>query len=488
MQTLKQIISPYVNTQNLFFLIAATVGTLFVFTIPLLWGQDETTHFGRAYQISEGHFMSIPATDYMGRGMSYGGWIPQNADKLITHVNADIPNGAKNANANYGIKWIIDPTDYSKLGNLPLENGKYQLYDFPNTAPYSPIAYIPNALGLRIAEVFRFNLAAAIYIARLFNLMFFIAVIYFVLRALKNLRSKWIVFTLSLLPMVMFQASTITADTVTITLAIVISSLFLKALCKQKLTKSETIVLLISVILLPIAKPTYLLFSFLILFIPKKFLTLFSSKIINFAKYISVVLGLALFAYWTYITKNLVNDPRLLLPVTWWNQVNTKQQIHYVASHPLTTLKTAIRSMFSVDQGLFEGAIGTFGFNAVVVPGIAILSSITAMIMAVLNSERLQVGKLKILAMMCVAIGSLTLLLGTFYVAITPVGWPNIQGLEGRYFIPFALLILIILGGLFEVRLSSSKKDLKIVSTTIVALVVFSLIISYVKYTYVTWG
>jgi uncharacterized membrane protein len=314
-----------------------------------------------------------------------------------------------------------------------------------------------------------------------------------VLESLQKFKSKWLVFIVALLPSSLYQASTITADTMTLAVVFIVCGLFLKTLLKERLTRAETIVLLAAVLLLPLIKPTYILFSFLILFIPNQLLDA-TERLAKYIKYVTLAACLALFAYWSYLTRYLTNAPRLALPFPWANYINPKQQLHYTIDHPFTVAKVFLRTALVQDDYYLTGAIGGFGYNNIMAPGIAVVSSLSAMVLGVLNMEKLKISKTKLFAIIAITIGSIIILFETFYMTITPVGTTQgpigmiVQGLLGRYFILYFPLTLIALGCIFKPRLNQDTSTNKVVNIAIVSFVIFSLLMAAVKYFYLTWG
>ena len=487
---IKKFIESNGNAHNWFVLIAVFFGFLFVFGTPLLWGQDEITHFDRAYQISRGHI--LPTTISTGTGNNYGGLVPNNAYKLESFVGGNLATGSQISGAHNGVKWVTDFKGYLKLGALSI-NGPKHLATFPNTAPYSPVAYFPSVLGLRMSEALNLNMAESIYTARLFALIFYIVCIYFLLKSLQKFKSRWLVFIVALLPSSLYQASTITADTMTLAVVLIVCGLFLKTLLKERLTRAETIVLLSSILLLPLIKPTYILFSFLILFIPNQLLDA-TDRLAKYIRYLTLSACLALFAYWSYLTRYLTNAPRLALPFPWANYINPRQQVHYTIDHPFAVARVFLRTFLVQDGYYLTGAVGGFGYNNILAPGIAIISSLSAMFLGVVNMEKLKISKTKLFAIIAITIGSILILFETFYMTITPVGTTQgpigmiVQGLLGRYFIFYIPLTLIALGCIFKPRLNQGTSTSRVVNIAIVSLVIFSLLTAAVKYFYFTWG
>ncbi len=477
----------YTTVVTLFIVLASFFGLLFVFKTPLLWGEDEITQFSRSYQVSRGHILPIKVG-----ANNYGGYVPDSAYKLFSFVGNGLSYGSKNSALSNGVGWFATSTSYDNLKTSPL-NSKDVIAEFPNTAPYSPIAYLPSSAGLLVSSLLKLDLSNSIYLARLFSLIFFVIAIAYSLKSLKPFRAKWIVFTVALLPMVIFQASTITADTMTLTIIIVISSLYLKTILKSKLNKTETVVFISGILALPLVKPTYILFALLILLVPSKRLSL-GGRYATFLKYVTVAISFGLLGVWSYLTRSLENAPSLALPTYWAPAINPKEQIQYSLHHPIAVSKVFIRTAILNDNYYLNGMVGGFGYNNILVPAVAVLSSLGAMVLSILNSEKLKLNWQRSTSLIIVSAGSIFALFYTFYLTITPVGTTEgsvgmiVQGLMGRYFVPYIILVLTILAILFKPRFTKDKTTYDTVKKTIIILVVFSLLVSFLKYYYVTWG
>lgn len=465
-------------------LLACLFGFIFVFYTPLLWGADETTHFGRVYQISDGHVISEKIKG------GYGGQIPASARKLIYYVNDDITVHHKSVAP--GIISVGDPKGYVKLVQLSLNGGKVD-YIFSNTAPYSPIAYLPAVIGLKIAEILNLSLGLAIYAARSAGLVVFIVALGWAMWSLRTIKAKWMVFAVAFIPMALYQASIISADSFTNTASILLVALTLKGIfAKEDYTKVDIILLAACCLLLPVMKPTYLLLPILPL------LLLFNSKFSHTKRNLrkiaivsSVIAGLFIFALWQYATRSLVSAPKLEIIglVPWWNSVDPHAQITYIVGHPLATIKTFLRTILIYDNRYFDGLFGWLGFNAVQIPGLSIMASFSALLLSVAASEKAVKRNLRgFIKILTVVSASIAILFGIFYLTISGVGMSTIEGVQGRYFIPLVLPTLLLVSYGTATRLNfrepNSYRKYEILMCT---LVVFSLTLSVIKYVYFTW-
>ena len=479
------------KTTLLFIAIATAFGLFFVFSTPLLWGADETTHVGRVYQISQGTVFSQKVEDgYVSvnaGGFGFGGMVPLNLKRLIEYTNYDFNVNGPQQTA--GVKWVDKPQDYKEFGKLTLKGDKVA-YNFSNTAIYSPVAYAPSVAGFKVAQLFNLKLGPTIYFGRIFALLFYVAVVAFVLRSIRNMRLKWVIFVVALMPGAVYQASFINADTVTIALALGIVGLLGKGLMKAggKLTKYEFFLLLACAIFLPVAKPSYFLFTPLVLLIPLKSLPF--RRYARIATIGSVVLGYVVFALWQYKTRYLEDASKYIIAgvVPWWLQIDESRQITYIVRHPLDYIVTFFRTILIADNGYFDGLFGKLGFNYVQVPAMAMMASLSAMVLGVMSSEKQSVDRKKLAILLITCLGTIGLIFTVLYITISSVAMSTIQGVQGRYFLPLLPLVLFTIVYASRSRIDFKKFSYKHLTLLIPALVVFSLLTSALRYFYVTWG
>ncbi|HUD06362.1 MAG TPA: DUF2142 domain-containing protein [Candidatus Saccharimonadales bacterium] len=467
------------NAANTFAIIAIVFGILFVFTTPLLWGADETTHFGRVYQITQGHIRSVYIGDVWGTG--YGGYIPANLFSFIKAVDADLlhPNTTI-----LDTRRVGTPNIYNQFGDQKFSKQKV-IYSFPNTATYSPVAYAPSVVGVFITEKLNLNIASMIYAGRLCDLAFYILCVYFALKILRFTRTKWIIFTVALLPMALFQASIITADTTTNAVAILFAALIIKSLIyKKPLSKLESILLLLLAIVLPLVKPIYVFFDFLILFIPKQLLRISRGTIL---KILALVVGLIGFVVWSYITRNVTDAVRLMRG-DFWQSISPPAQIKYAEHHIITAGVIVVRTVFLQDNTYLSQLIGWLGFDYVPAPAMAIISSLGAMGLAFLIIDKAKLSKKHAYAILAVILACFVTLFATLYITFTRVKYPEVEGVQGRYFIPLLPLLLVVPGVYISNKIiSGTSVKYRFICQLIVCLVLFSLTVSALKFIYVTW-
>lgn len=420
-----------------FLIIACVFGFIFSLKTPLLWGSDETTHFARSYQVSQGEVTSEKLT-YPWGGYSFGGQIPKPAHDLIMKVNADI--GTDKKITPYGTHRVDNENKYEDSTRQELGGDKVT-YFFPNMAAYSPVAYLPSASGLFLADKLDLNLGNHIKLARVFNLIFFIGLVFVSLRLLRGLNVAWLIMAVALIPAMLFNASMISADGVANAFAILVSAIVIKAwIYKKKLSKAEIAMLAIGVICLPLVKLPYIFLSLLIFLVPR--ISLGTKKTSALIKAGILCVTLVGFTAWAMATPEVANSIRMIGTGERWQYINVDNQTDYVLHNPLAFAETFTRTLLLRDNNLLEGFFGQFSFVFVTVPAASILLSLMAIFMGMqLVEQKLDKSKIKIAYAAALLIVSIVGVFGTLYLTFTNVKAPIIEGVQGRYFLPFAPLL-----------------------------------------------
>jgi len=472
------------NAANSFLFLALLFGLIFALRTPLLWGADETTHFARAYQVSHGGIVSeklkYPWGDY-----NFGGQIPKSAYSLIMYVNQDVTEDYQQTK--YNTKRVDNSEEYSKYANKSME-GEKETYFFPNMAAYSPVAYMPTATGLAISEGLNINVGMSIRIARIFNLIFYIVLVFMALRALKGLNISWLFLAASLIPAALFSASMISADGVANAFAILLSALVVKAwIYKKKLSKLETLLLAMAAICMPLVKLPYIFLSLVTLVVP--------AKNIPFPRALFIKISIVTFAFiafgvWALLTPEVANSIRLIGTGERWQSISVDQQKDFILSHPVSFIEAFFRTLLLRDNNLLDGFFGQFGFVFVTVPATAIVTSIVSIMLAIqLVEKKIDINKKRltyVISLLFVSIGGV---FGTLYLTFTNVGAPIIDGVQGRYFLPFAPLVFVVIAVLLPRYIDKVKaKDVQKTGTLITVLIFLGLSITTVKFFYVLFG
>ena len=104
----------------------------------------------------------------------------------------------------------LDRTSFLDLLDRPTPTGPSQFEDVGLFATYGPAPYLPAALGIDVGRVFGASALAMTYLARILQVVAYIAIVALAIRRIPV--HKWIVVVAALVPAVLFQAASVSAD------------------------------------------------------------------------------------------------------------------------------------------------------------------------------------------------------------------------------------------------------------------------------------
>jgi uncharacterized membrane protein len=180
------------------------------------------------------------------------------------------------------------------------------------------------------------------------------------------------------------------------------------------------------------------------------------------------------------LTRNTVNTIAILIPGNNWNLIHPHAQEKLLEHDPLTFVKATTRTFIGSDGTYLNQLIGVMGFTAITVPGITLISYLTAMFLSLGIAERIKLRLSSSIIAFLILIGGILGILGTLYVTATPVGYPVINEITGRYFVPYLLLLLALIAANTRLRHSQYFNS----KVAIVGLVIIGLLFSCLKYQY----
>jgi uncharacterized membrane protein len=116
-----------------------------------------------------------------------------------------------NIEMNQDVKF--DTNILSELLYMPLNEHDKDFIAFPNTVVYTPIPYTPQVLGILVGKIFDASPLMLFYFARIFNLLFFLALAYWAIKITPI--HKWVFCLLCLTPTNVFQIASASVDAFT---------------------------------------------------------------------------------------------------------------------------------------------------------------------------------------------------------------------------------------------------------------------------------
>jgi uncharacterized membrane protein len=210
----------------------------------------------------------------------------------------------------------------------------------------------------------------------------------------------------------------------------------------------------VTAIALPLIKAPYILLSLLVLAVPAIH---GAGRLQRWGKYIFAVVGLLAFAAWAYITRDVADAVRLIGTGSRWDEISIEGQKAYLLEHPIAFIDALARTLLSRDLDLLVGFFGQFSFVFIPVPGISIVLCLLSLIFGMLLiGPRIRFDR-RLLAISIILLTGIVSIFGTLYLTFSNVGQNYIEGVQGRYFLPFAPLIFVLLAVLLPKAFASEK-------------------------------
>ena len=275
------------------------------------------------------------------------------------------------------------------------------------------------------------------YLGRLFNLITYIILIYFSLKLIPFFKKS--VLLISLLPISLQEGMSLSSDSLTISMSLLLISyiLYLKYSYKGRITIKQFLVLLISSIVCSMSKIVYIPFILLLFLLPSD---LFKSKKDKYIKVLLIVIiSIMLNGVWTiYATRYLAEtNPG----------VNSSKQLEYILNSPLSFIKVCVSTFMNY---CLEMIFQTFGMrmgllNIHISRFYPELSFFVLLLLSIVNC--CSTNKIKVIdkiVSIFTTIVIVGLILTSLYIQWTPYKENIVVGLQGRYFIPLLIFVPII--------------------------------------------
>ncbi len=400
-----------------FFFMALVIGCANMVLIPFLDGADEYQHFCRAYEISEGNFMTPIENG------SIGSTLPSSLKEL---------EESSKPKARY--TWL------RSLMSKQLNKSVVEAYDgdYVNTSLYSMVQYIPQSIGIFIAKSLNFNVYFVGMFGRLFGFLFWLVV---TTHAIKIVPRKKVFFIVTLLSsLCISHAITLSGDMMLNSILILLIAYIYKWWCDKKvLEKKDYIFLTILCSIIALCKVVYIPIVLIIFFLPKECFKNGKKTKLVLIFIISAILSIV----WFKISN------RYLLS----HYSNSSDQIKYIINHPIDYILIFIRTY------LRYGVVYlTYISQVDLYPAIS-MSFWVIFILSLLNEQEIkrQIGLKEKLLYFIILIGTTLLMSTALYIQFTSltvaVGNDVVDGVQMRYFLPmFFVSGLIINKKVFNIK------------------------------------
>ncbi|MCR5281951.1 MAG: DUF2142 domain-containing protein [Lachnospiraceae bacterium] len=354
-------------------------------------------------------------------------------------------------------------TERMLVANWENENHDYSWADIGHQSRWvraEDRVYYPLALGFFLGRILGLSFPLTVALAKLFNLLTYIAVCFFAIRMAK--KYKELVALLALLPGNLFQAASISYDMVVNAFLLMGCVLLYNEFLRpaEKLEWQNLLLMLFSFVIGSLSKPIYILMACMLLFYGKK---KFHSRWQEWILKLSVLAIAGLMLYNIFRPTPVAgSDYTLVSNISFAGDKRNVGssvigQVQYIFSQPFAYATLLLSSMgkmlFSYllgGKGYFQygyvGESSMFSTWMVLVLGIGL-----AFLKPRSENEELSeweeprkgIGLRNKILTVIMTFGMCAVIWTSMYVSYTSVGANEIRGVQGRYFAPLFLPILI---------------------------------------------
>ncbi len=403
--------------EKVFLCLAIVFGLTIVFVTPPFQSPDEYAHFYRAYLVSQG--------------------------EIIPDRNSTIPSSV----INFGVNVMPDPFHLVHKNKQSIKtllaqfsqplNPSERVPAFQHTVTtyaYSPVAYLPQALGILLGRLANFPPILIHYMGRLANLWVWIILSWLALQTTPI--GKWPLVLIALMPMTIFQGASNSPDALIFGLSFFFAAYVFKLAFggDENIQSKQLILIYLTAFALAATKPLYIVLVGLFLFIPIR-------RLGNWKRYLGVffilaAIGVVTALFWYYITQGIaVNGVNLIY----------SHQATAIVQNPLAFIHVVGNTLVTQILFYYLSFIGILGWVDAPLPAFIYVLYIPGFLAALLFSKNLKVQVNNIVRI----ISSFIFLLGAFFIFTyifidwTQPGALTIAGIQGRYFIPLAPLLIL---------------------------------------------
>ena len=407
----------YMSKPEIFILfILLLFGMPMILLIPPGAGYDEEDHLVRVWELSA--FSFIP-----------GGMSPQ--EMQYPTVYRDF------AYRQQGSTGVIEAKFWQNYASASLYERGFVRRDLNTKSVYSPALLLPQALTLRLfGRVADLPALTVFYLCRFAGLVSYTILVWLAVRWMPF--GKWILFILAASPIALFQAATLTPDTISNGIGFLFIAGCLRLMEVKEMRWSETGYLTGLVFLLFLAKLNLvpLILLPLLLFTPSRFI----HKGIYAAFLAAIVVLLVVeVAGWNLVASSNI-DPLMA------NDANLPGQLRYILGQPLTFLQIIVTDFVTNIWLYLQGWINGYGYyywTPPIVVSLFFLLGLASVVAADSTSDRVA-RRLRVIFILVFPAGYLATILAV-YTTFTPVGSQQVLGVQGRYFISLSLLLILLL-------------------------------------------
>jgi uncharacterized membrane protein len=418
-----------------FVFLSMLFGTLTLVLTPPLEGPDEPAHFLRAYGISVGEIIPMTADERGRKGI----FVPARLHRGYAVFERALFKLGKVKDFDYRRFWV----EYFHAVRTSNDDGApvFQLYW--GSEGYAPVAYLPQAAAALVARVADLDFVGTLLLMRFTGLAAMTALTAYAIAIAGRL--GWTFFLIAMLPAALYGRSVVSADGAALACTMVITALCVRAATSGGGRPWERSLFMMLCVL---SKPPQLAFVLLEAMTrpfrqwPRHWRTLA----------LIVLPGLILAPLWILAVSGDVGAWRLFqntdMPP---EHFSLAWKLRFMLEHPLHFPKAVLTSLrWTRDYWL--QLIGILGWldtwlQAWVYPVVTV--ALIAVCLVPLEAERSAALRIALVSALTAFAYWLAIYL-IFFVAWTPIAAIEVEGVQGRYFLPMLPALALVVAALIK--------------------------------------
>lgn len=414
------LINKYNFKVNKFLLLMLCYIIPILFIMPAYQVPDEPAHFYRAYHLSQYNF-------------------DENIYQSLFEEEIEVPSniGCLNYTRVQSADKVANIEDIKKC----FSSTKNEVIEEPHTGNGSLLGYIPQTISIKITDIFTNSPMIIFYVGRIITFAFSFYLIYLAIKITPKYKPLFLIVA----TMMMFiqQLISYSYDSILNSIALLYIAYILKLRYgDRKVNYKDWLLLIIMLLIMTnIKRLVYLpLFAFLLLIPKEKF-----KKSSNKNKYFAIILAVLLAFLMYQGVESIVNiGSELVEKVSETKEYTSTDQLKYLLNNPINIIKIAIETIKVKGMFYLDGLVGYFGWFKFKISNKYILVYLLLFIYAILGEKSNLKLKNKIFPFLGVC-ASLACIFGGMYLYWSDYMLPYVEGVQGRYFFPLLIPLIILL-------------------------------------------
>lgn len=412
-----------VKCEKIFLPVVLCLGIIYCFLIPVYATPDEPSHVDTAYRISN-KIMGYGDTDS-----------PYTLYKRVEDVDI---------NPKTDVTVESYKNLYDNFFTFCQNNTLVETYGRNNLNNATEIFYFPAAVGLTVGRILNLGVTPTMFLGRLFTLIVTALLMFWGIKQIPF--GKMILFTIALLPITLQQIMSFSYDAIIIGISYVYIGYCLKlAYTEEKIDVIEAAFLIGIIIMLVTCKGgVYLPLAFLIFLIPIR-KGKFTKKTFFFGTGVVLLVLLAFIKQNTGVFERLTSVQGAIVGGATMEELYS---FSYLLKNPVELIRIFENTFYEQGDSLLHTTLGgRLGWLNIQLQWIVTIGFLMLLIFCALKSrnEKQYVYAKDRVWIGLICLGCFGLVMLSMLVAWTPFGSDQILGVQGRYFLPFLGLVLVIL-------------------------------------------